>query len=193
MIFCGKLHFFSICTEKKNHALWSTRYRNIQLQRGLTFYHGDCNGILDVKLSCNYGNAALSELIERSILAHEIMSSILCRSLFLNGLDKTPNVSVVQLGSWRSNSFRNHKAVQNVMREKSPSSSAPCHFVASTLRSISRESLRNLGQCSLVLHATTSQQYQRRGMLEEKSRCSGPVIFSVFRYFAIFASKMKLF
>ena len=34
------------------------------------------------------------------------------------------------------------------MREKRPSSSAPCHFVASTLRSISRESLRNLGQCT---------------------------------------------
>ena len=45
-------------------------------------------------------------------------------------------------------SFRNHKSVQNIMRGKSPSSSTPCHFVASTLRSILRESLRNLGQCS---------------------------------------------
>ena len=45
-------------------------------------------------------------------------------------------------------SFRNHKSVQNIMRGKSPSSSTPCHFVASTLRSILRESLRNLGQCT---------------------------------------------
>ena len=44
-------------------------------------------------------------------------------------------------------SFRNHKAVRDMLREKSPSSSAPLHFVASTLRSISRESLVNLGQC----------------------------------------------
>ena len=43
-------------------------------------------------------------------------------------------------------SFRNHKAVRDMLREKSPSSSAPLHFVASTLRSISRESLVNLGQ-----------------------------------------------
>ena len=46
-------------------------------------------------------------------------------------------------------SFRKHKAVRDMLREKSPSSSAPLHFVASTLRSISRESLVNLGQCSL--------------------------------------------
>ena len=39
-IFRGKLHF---CTEKKNHALWLTHYRNIQLQRWLTFYRGDCS------------------------------------------------------------------------------------------------------------------------------------------------------
>ena len=45
---------------------------------------------------------------------------------------------------------KNSKTVQNVMREKSPSSSAPFNFVASTLRSISRESFRNLGQSSTV-------------------------------------------
>ena len=33
-------------------------------------------------------------------------------------------------------SFRNHKSVQNIMGGKSPSSSTPCHFVSSTLRSI---------------------------------------------------------
>ena len=47
----------------------------------------------------------------------------------------------------RSSFTKNSKTVQNILREKSPSSSAPFNFVASTLRSISRENLRNLGQC----------------------------------------------
>ena len=38
----GKLHFPSICTKKKNHALWLTRHRDIQLQRGLTFFRAGC-------------------------------------------------------------------------------------------------------------------------------------------------------
>ena len=46
---------------------------------------------------------------------------------------------------------KNSKTVQNVMREKSRSSLAPFNFVASTLCSISQESLRNLGQCGLQI------------------------------------------
>ena len=52
-------------------------------------------------------------------------------------------------------SFRNHKSVQNIMREKRPNSSAPFHFVASTLRSISRESLRNLRNYDSAVHMYT--------------------------------------
>ena len=42
---------------------------------------------------------------------------------------------------WSYLVFRNPKSIQDVMRE------APCQFVPSTLRSISLESLRNVGQC----------------------------------------------
>ena len=45
-------------------------------------------------------------------------------------------------------SFRNNKTVCNVMRKKTQADPLyVCNFVASTLRSLSRESLRNLGQC----------------------------------------------
>ena len=63
-------------------------------------------------------------------------------------------------------SFRNHKSVQNVLGEKSPRSSAPFHFVPSTLRSISRESLRNLGQC-ILLHNTVSLSVSLRYTVSE--------------------------
>ena len=71
------------------------------------------------------------------------------RLLYLN---KTTNCSVVYV-LWSS--FRNHKSVQNIMQEKRPNSSAPFHFVASTLRSISRESLRNLRNYDSAVHMYT--------------------------------------
>ena len=77
----------------------------------------------------------LSELFWSKGVGNRLTTSIICEQ----------NHKLFRSILWSS--FRNPKSVQNIMREKSPSSSAPCHFVASTLRSISRESLRNLGQC----------------------------------------------
>ena len=51
LIFCGKLHFYSIYTDKKNYAILPAYYRNIQLQRGITFYRGDISISFSFSLS----------------------------------------------------------------------------------------------------------------------------------------------
>ena len=108
--------------------------------------------------------------LEWGVLVHEVIGLIPTVNSNENILDINIQVHVL-FGSHMSEqksqtvpqyiwgSFRNNNTIQNISREKSPSSSDPCHFVASTLCSISRESLRNLGQCMTTFHDDLSVRH----------------------------------